>query len=119
MNISIERKTTLNRGSLVAYVDVCIENTVVIHGCRIISSNNGRFVSVPSKKSDKDGKYYDHVTFKTKNLKDEFNHLVISAYDGNAGAPRPAPKAPDPEDDLTRPATPKSPENPGAVDWNE
>jgi len=43
------------------------------------------FVGLPSEKSEKDGKFYDKVYFKTKEQKREFNDLVLSAYEGNSG----------------------------------
>lgn len=86
MEIVIERKATLNRGALIAFVDVTLNGELTIKGCKIMSSNGGKFVGMPSQKNEKDGKYYDHCRFKTRELQDEFSHLVVSAYEGNSGS---------------------------------
>ena len=86
MQISIERQNAVNKGSLIAFCDVLYNNELIIKGCKIMSSNGGKFVGMPSQKNEKDGKYYDHCRFKTRELQDEFSHLVISAYEGNSGS---------------------------------
>jgi DNA-binding cell septation regulator SpoVG len=86
MKVSIERKKELNKGSLVAFVDVLLDDALVIKGCKIMrSSNGGEFVAMPAQKNEQDGKWYDHCRFKTRELQDEFGHLVKSAYNGNGG----------------------------------
>jgi len=82
MNITIERKKDINKDNLIAFVDVCINDEVIIKGCRVLKGNNGNFVSLPSKKDDKSGKYFDHVWFKTMELKKEFNDQVVSLVCG-------------------------------------
>jgi DNA-binding cell septation regulator SpoVG len=86
MNITIERSHRINGKALVAFLDVCVDGTFIIRGCKVIKSNTGRFIGMPSQKDEKSGKYNDHVTFKTKELKNEFSSLVLSAFDGNSGA---------------------------------
>lgn len=34
---------------------------IVVKGCAVVDGKNGLFVSMPSYKSDSDGKYYDYV----------------------------------------------------------
>lgn len=86
MIVSIERKNVVNKGNLIAFCDVLYNNELIIKGCKIMQSNGGKFVAMPSQKSEKDGKYYDHCRFKDRAKQDEFSHLVISAYEGNSGA---------------------------------
>lgn len=68
------------------YVDVIVNDMLTIRGCKIVAGKNGgRFVAMPAQKG-KDEKWYDHVRFETRELQDEFSHLVISAYEGNSGS---------------------------------
>lgn len=91
MDVRIERSTAINKGNMIAFVDVTVNDLITIRGCRIISANNGgKFVSMPSRKDEKTEKYYDHCFFTSRELKDEFSHLVTSAYAGNGGSsPKP------------------------------
>lgn len=86
MKVSIERKNVVNKGSLIAFCDVLYNDELIIKGCKIMQASGGKFVGMPSQKSEKDGKYYDHCRFKDRALQDEFSHLVISAFEGNSGA---------------------------------
>ena len=97
MNIKIEKSNATQYG---VFLDVCINDEVVIYGCKIVNAKNGgKFVSMPQRKGN-DDKYYAHVRFKTRELQDEFSHLVISAYEGNSGGnePKEAKKQQDPND---------------------
>jgi DNA-binding cell septation regulator SpoVG len=81
MKIEIDRLKIANYGSTKAFVDVCIGGCVIIKGCRILDGEKGRWVGVPSKKNETDGKYYPHVWFKTKELSQIFNAEVIRLVD--------------------------------------
>ena len=54
-----------------------------IKGCRIVQGSNGPFVSYPSRKDEKTGKYWNHVYGG-----EAFNAHILKI----AGAPKPAPK---------------------------
>jgi DNA-binding cell septation regulator SpoVG len=88
MQVSIDRQNVVNKGSLIAFVDVVLNDQLIIKGCKIMQSNGGKWVGMPSQKNEKDGKYYDHCRFKDRATQDEFSHLVISAFEGNSGAGR-------------------------------
>ena len=84
MKITIEKCHEINEGHAVAFVDVVLNDMFIVYGCKIVNSNGGKFVSMPSRKGN-DGKYYTHCRFKDRTTQDEFSHLVISAYEGNSG----------------------------------
>ena len=86
MFVSIEKSNATQYG---VFLDVCLNDEVVIYGCKIVNAKNGgKFVSMPQRKGNYD-KYYAHVRFKDRARQDEFSHLVISAYEGNSGANEP------------------------------
>ena len=102
MNISIEKSNSTQYG---VFLDVCLNGEFIIHGCKIVNAKSGgKFVSMPQRKGN-DDKYYAHCRFKTRELQDEFSHLVISAYEGNSGSSS-APKE-------SKPADPKD------ISWEE
>lgn len=86
MFVSIEKSNVTQYG---VFLDICLNDEVVIYGCKIVNAKNGgKFVSMPQRKGN-DDKYYAHVRFKDRAKQDEFSHLVISAYEGNSGANEP------------------------------
>lgn len=82
MEVRIER---VNKGEYGVFLDVCINDEFIVYGCKIVNSNGGKFISMPSRKGN-DGKYYTHCRFRDRAKQDEFSHLVISAYEGNSGS---------------------------------
>lgn len=83
MEVKIKRSGKFNDK---VYLDVVVNDLITIRGCKIVDGKNGgRFVAMPSQKG-KDEKWYDHVRFETRELQDEFSHLVISAHEGNSGS---------------------------------
>lgn len=49
------------------------EPFIEIKGCRIVNGSNGEFVSYPSRKDERTGKYWNHVYGS-----DKFNAVVLS-----------------------------------------
>lgn len=83
MNVKIEKSNSTQYG---VFIDVLLNDEFIIHGCKIVNAKNGgKFVSMPQRKGS-DEKYYAHCRFKTRELQDEFSHLVISAHEGNSGS---------------------------------
>jgi DNA-binding cell septation regulator SpoVG len=58
---------------------------LVLKGCKIMSGTNGPFVSVPSKKNEQTGKYWNHAY-----LGDKFAAVVLSK--AQESQPREAPQ---------------------------
>ena len=58
MKIDAKITKTLPTGNVKAIADVVLDDSVVIHGVKLIDSNGAKFVSMPSDKwQDKDGNY--------------------------------------------------------------
>ena len=63
------------------------EAFLVLKGCQIKNGTNGPFVSVPSKKNESTGKYWNHAY-----LADKFAAIVLSKAQESQPQERPAPK---------------------------
>ena len=70
----------ISQGSLRAYADVILDDSVLIKGFRILASKSGGlFIGMPSKKG-KNGKYCDQVEFKTDALQSLLRNQILDAY---------------------------------------
>lgn len=70
-------------GSTKAYASVNVAGAVAIHGIRVIDSDKGLFVSMPSRSyTDRNGKtqYSDIAHAVTKEAHDAINDKVLEAY---------------------------------------
>jgi len=65
---------------LKAFVDISLGG-IIIKGLRIVSGSNGLFVGMP-RHQGKDGKWYPTVYPATKEIQQELNELVLTAYQG-------------------------------------
>lgn len=64
---------------LKAYASVCIDDSFLIKGIKIIDGKHGRFVAMPSRKT-KTGEFKD-ITFPiTPQLREEVEKAVLEAY---------------------------------------
>lgn len=64
---SVKYDITVNRAKEFASGDIGFDmtvNNISVYGCIYKMSEKGNFISFPAKKSEKDGKYYNHVYFK-------------------------------------------------------
>ena len=69
-----------NGKSLKAFVDIRINDIVLIKGVRVVAKKDGGvFASMPSQKSD-DGKYYPLVRFLSTEANSEFQQVILQAY---------------------------------------
>ena len=62
-----------------AFVDIIIDNEVIVKGFKLIEGKEGLFLGNPSEKS-KNEKYYDTVRFQTIETKKEVEQLAIAKY---------------------------------------
>ena len=70
----------ISQGSLRAYADVVLDDSVLIKGFRILASKSGGlFIGMPSKKGEND-KYYDQVVFKTDTLQSLLRNQILDAH---------------------------------------
>ena len=68
-------------GSIKAFCDLSVLDSIVIKGLRIIEGEKGLFVSMP-REEGKDGKWYNTVIPLKREIKDEIERLVLEAYGG-------------------------------------
>lgn len=80
LRVAVERLYTFNgTGPLKAFVDVTINEAVLIKGFRIVDGKQGRFVGMP-RQGAKNGQWYDAVKPLTKSVQAEFERAVLEAY---------------------------------------
>lgn len=76
----VDIRKIVGDGSLKAFADVKIGESLVIKGFSVMNGKNGVFVSVPRKPS-RDGKWFDQLTLLSDELKHEFEDKILEAYD--------------------------------------
>ena len=64
---------------LKAYASVCVEDKLLIKGIKIIDGVNGRFASMPSRKT-RQGEYADICFPITPDMREEIEKAVLDAY---------------------------------------
>ena len=68
-----------DNGSMKAFVDLSINDVVVIKGLRVVQGQKGLFVSMPQEQG-KDKKWYDTIRCLRQNVRDEISEKVMEAY---------------------------------------
>lgn len=85
LSIKVARIHKLNSDSKVkAFVDIKINDSILIKGLSVVDGQKGLFVSMPREKAN-DGKWYDSIRAMTKEAKAEIQAAVLEAY----GQPNP------------------------------
>ena len=77
----------IGRGNLKAFVDIVINDTISIYGCRVIQQEGQRpWVSMPQVESQKNGqkKYFAVVKILDEKLKEDINDAILTAYKDGA-----------------------------------
>ena len=64
-----------------AFVDVSINDALLIKGIRIVEGNKGLFVSMPVEQG-RNEKWYERVRCLNKSIRDEIANVVLTAYSG-------------------------------------
>ena len=68
-----------DNGSMKAFVDLSINDVVVIKGLRVVQGQKGLFVSMPQEQG-KDKRWYDSIRCLSPEIRDLINEKVLSAY---------------------------------------
>lgn len=66
-------------GTLKAFCDIIVSDSLIISGIRIVEGRKGLFVSMPSKQG-KDGKWYESIRPVNREVRDALNDMVIKAF---------------------------------------
>jgi stage V sporulation protein G len=77
ITISLPRKDPNLR--IKAYADITINGELIISGLKIVDSSTGLFVAMPAKKG-KSHKYRDVVTPISREIRQQINQEVLTAY---------------------------------------
>jgi len=66
--------------SLKAYATVVLDDKLLLKGVKVVEGKNGLFVAMPQQQG-KDNKWYETVTFLTKEGKEALQVAVLKAYE--------------------------------------
>lgn len=88
--LSVSAKVYPQQGktNLLAFASVTIGGCFAVNGLRIMDSEKGKFVAMPSSKGN-DGKYYDTCFPATAEMRKVLNAAVLEAYEQAREAPEP------------------------------
>lgn len=80
MIIKVERIHKLDTDkALKGFVDVNIEDSIILRGLRIVDGKNGLFIGMPTERSA-EGKYYDRINIVNEEIKKQLEEVVLLAY---------------------------------------
>jgi len=80
LNVKVARIHRLSgRGPMRAFVDMNINDALLIRGLRVIEGKKGIFVSMPQEKG-KDNKWYDTIRCLSREAKDVISGEILKAY---------------------------------------
>ncbi len=82
LNIAVTRIHKMEgSGATKAFVDVAVNDQLMINGIRIVEGKDGLFMAMP-REEGKDGKYYNVVVPLKREVKDAIEKVVLEAYGG-------------------------------------
>lgn len=64
---------------LKAFVDIALNDAVLIKGIKVIMGKEGLFVSMPQEQG-KDNKWYESVRCLKKDIREQISEVVLNAY---------------------------------------
>ena len=64
---------------LKAFVDVIIDDCLLIKGVKVLEGKDGLFISMPQEQA-KDKKWYDTIRCLTSEIRDQITEVVIDVY---------------------------------------
>lgn len=65
--------------SLKAFADLCIGESLIVKGFKVVEGEKGLFVGMP-RVAGKDGKWYNTVYPATKQKRQEISEVILSTY---------------------------------------
>ena len=80
VNMTVKRMNKLDReGTLKAFCDLVIADSILIKGIKVVEGKNGLFASMP-REQGKDGNWYDTVIPLTQEARQQISTVVLNAY---------------------------------------
>lgn len=80
MDIQVQRMYRFDTDRpLKAFVDIIVNDSLLIKGLRVMEGKKGIFVSMPREQA-KDSKWYDMVRCLTQEVRDDITTVVLNAY---------------------------------------
>ena len=81
IQITVKRiKKVESDKSTKAFVDVAINDALLIRNLKVVEGKETLFVSMPQEYSQKDGRWYDAVRCLSKDVREEISDIVLAAY---------------------------------------
>lgn len=82
MKLAVDVRLIEPRGNLLGFANVTVGDSLRIDDFKVLQSDKGLFVGMPSKAQVKDGKtnYYETVRPVTKEFRAELTEAVVTAY---------------------------------------
>lgn len=81
--INVTAKVTVLKDTSTAlkgFATIVIANNFLVSGLKIMSGKNGLFVSMPSKKNEKDGTWLDTCYPITKEFREQISKEILAKY---------------------------------------
>lgn len=92
LEVSVKIYPQQDKGNLLAFASATIGGCFAVNGLRVMDSEKGKFVAMPSNKGS-DGKYHDICCPTTANMRKALDAAVLGAYEQARETPEPE-KAP-------------------------
>ncbi|MDD5634484.1 MAG: SpoVG family protein [Candidatus Omnitrophica bacterium] len=82
--VQVERIHKLTTdGATKAFCDICLLDTFIVKGLRVVQGKEGLFLSMP-REQGRDGKWYETFFPKEKNIRKELEQIVLESYSEKA-----------------------------------
>ena len=78
-NIKITCRPYNSSSKTKAFIELCLDNILVIKGLSLVEGNNGLFLSFPATKG-KDGKYYNSIYSMDKEFTEQLQNACVKKY---------------------------------------
>ncbi len=80
IDVQVQRMYRFDTGRpLKAFVDITVNDAILIKGVRVMDGKKGLFVSMPREQA-KDQKWYDTIRCLTQEIRDQITEVVLAAY---------------------------------------
>ena len=85
METSVKVRPFNGNSKTKAFVELTLDNVLVVKGMTLVEGKNGLFLAMPSSKGKKDGKYYDTVYPLKKDWRKTLEETAIRKYKEQTG----------------------------------